>query len=328
MELKKNKNYYLFFLLISCLLLISCENKDKYSLFGNSYINFHYIFDSSLFFNWIYDFEEEDQEIFKNEIRNDIQNGLSSYQFALVYGTDFYLPHKKRGRGTDVMNFLTKEVELGIITGNISSDSRKFMFRLFINYEIASFRIIGTEDYVYEFIFEVPGFYEIDIPFVINQSYLHENKKHRLTGIQIVEPFVKSTEVEHLFWPSMSFNHVAQRDLVIGLSSESIELINHNSILNEIENNIFGGFNILEPDFEYFSNGGVKPIRHLKANPGEKIELSFAASFFGFYWWNEDRQSYDYRPQKLRAYEFIFIGLLNRNPILLNGNPYLFVEIP
>ena len=296
MKIQNTLKMVLVFFLATVFVLMGCSNGEENSMLDNPYFQFHPLPD-------IY------QEM--------IDEGLAVSWLNVSTMETLNLSRDQQFMYHDIQldNF---DAELGAIVSNVSPDDREFMIRIFLNYEEVGFRVLGKEDYVNEFTFSVPAKHELYIPFVVDTSKMNENETHRLSVVQIVEPSLHAVDIEHLFWPNRVFLQVVPIDLTIGTPSEIRLARTHDDIDIRRQENRREGFNVFPADYDEFIID-----EFLRVTSSEAIKLNYVKpSFDSINWEGEDEPL-----EELILSAYILIAMLNGQPIEINGNPYLFINV-
>ena len=200
---------------------------------------------------------------------------------------------------------------------SIKSHAFYFSFKVFINYEEVAFRVRGEENYATEFLFLLEPGYQVDIPFTLDLELSEENVTYKLiAGMFIVDPNqVIHDENHYIFDDFGSMGFVLNHDLIIGLGSEINFAPDANITLLSREESIGGGTEILiAPEFKLNEYGfRARPDLTMQVRRGEDIELLFETT-----------------PRVSSGYElenYLIIGMLNGQQVLLNGNSFIFVDV-
>jgi len=198
--------------------------------------------------------------------------------------------------------------------GNYSTHDFYYLFKIFLNYEAVPFRVLGQEEYETSFTFFLERGYQVDIPFVLDAEFVSENSTQKLTAVFIVDPSrdILNEENTRLFWGRNAF--VLNNDLIVGSGSDfQFEAPTYIEILNRKEDDQFVDL-FVSSDFELNEWGFVLfPELMMQARRGGEIELLFHSS---------PEKTFDHVLDN-----YLMIGILNGEQILLNGEPFLLVDV-
>jgi len=199
---------------------------------------------------------------------------------------------------------------------SIASHDFYFIFKVFINYEEAAFRVKGENKYTSEFLFLLESGYQIDIPFTLELEHLDENETLKLTaGVFLVDSNQVINEENHAVFNDMGFMGMAlNHDLIIGSDSEiNFEFVPNTKPLGREEATNFIDL-LITPELKLNEFGvRARPGLVMQVTRGETTELFFETT--------------PHVPYGYELENYLIIGMLNGQQIPLNGNPFLFVEV-
>lgn len=242
--------------------------------------------------------------------------------------------------GKEVVDFSTLHIAdleeqepLYMQISGMSNSNHIYTIRLFLNYEPIAFQVLGEEGYAEQFDFMISSGYSAFVPFVLNSNQLAEDASYKLTAAVFVDHHIHAADWEGRedftfltefygdfapWWspPSMVLNY----DLTVGeggvesfdfLESEIDERI---ELPQEIGPELFvmWATESMRPGIE--SNDAYLLERRIEANPGE--ELRFSA-------WVLPSSPFD----NVLIDDYLFISLLNSEPVPMNEQPFLYVNL-
>ena len=234
---------------------------------------------------------------------------------------------------TGQYQFESTKDAMQVIFHNVSHEPRNFLLKVFLNYEEASFRILGTEEYVTEFHFTVEGGYEIKIPFTLDLDPPYEDYTYRLTATLFAEPHLHSM-IDNSDLLSESFAPIVGVDLVFGAGSPISLATRYNYI--PLERSYFRGIAPLNirpyalptldslwegSDFHWYD----PPIQ---VERGSEVTFSYFASPTPMFINLEDiTPEFIAEHPEVIVQNYVIVALLDWQPLEINGKPFLFVEI-
>jgi len=210
----------------------------------------------------------------------------------------------------------TPQDRLNARINNHTPDYWSVILKVFYNYEEVDFRIQGADVYDTEFLFEVRPGYTYEIPFHLDPLIEAGDTFSKLTMVVIFEPD------EYAMFnvaPEMSFMAL---NFEINYGSDNppeIEKVAHEIIKKPTWTVGSGGFGLTTSGNLTYEDTG-HPGRPLKALPGERIELDFAANMSGVFT-NMIADTY------IPTTDYLIIGLLDFNQVPLSGRPFLWAPI-
>ena len=203
--------------------------------------------------------------------------------------------------------------------GNLSIKDHYFALKIFLNYEEASFRVLGEDNYVTEFIILVESGYKIEIPFVLEIDQIEMDQTFKLTAGIFIDPNRHAMDLpfEELPWMEQwdNFATVLNFDLSFGTGSDIVLDASYTEILARRENQFFANLQV-NTDFgvEAFlaSDFSIPPDNLLQVRAGEEVELAFFTNPHVF--------------EETELENYLILAMLDWQQIQLNHQPFLLVD--
>ena len=234
--------------------------------------------------------------------------------------------------GEHRLNSMNDKMEAMI--GNISLDDREFLMSFLINYEAVEFCVLGEVSCGTTFTLTVEAAKQALIPFYFNADFEHDQGIFKLTTTLVVEPNRHVIEEEVELW-----------------SPFYIHSINYDLVVNDKKHVLFDSpFNLKPIDREKWS--GLAPLllihapvervdqiegldyhieNHLlkQVTPGEEVTFYFIASPLSMDVTVIDEFGIpeSERPHRFIARNYLIKSFLDWEPIYMNGDPFLFIEV-
>ena len=210
-------------------------------------------------------------------------------------------------------------IHIDFQNSSFESLTKTFLFKPFLNYETVYFKVAGMEDYVTEFIFEVPPGYRAIVPIYLDSSIVLEGVNHALTIAAILFPERFSYQ-EHEDFPfslASDWGMMLQYELDYGLMPIILDIEPFSNIMHL---DAFTGFFVNQDFSAYREDSKTRegifylPPAVLQVAPNEEFELAFTANL---------HHGYIFEP----LIDLLIISLLDWQQVEMSGKPYLLIEM-
>jgi len=220
---------------------------------------------------------------------------------------------------------------LAAVIDNVSLESNEFVFKLFLNYEEVSFRVLGTESYVTDLFFTLEPKQQVEFPFVLGIDNPGECITYKLTAAVFIDPSSHAFGEDNELWFGSA--NATSLDVSFGSGSEITLSQTYNYVPLEYQKNSWGTRNIdvwladelYDIDASIYIDFAELPV--IQANRGDTLDLGYRLGLIGPYDPSHAIYGMENLPPELIAQNYVILALLDWQQIPLNGNPYLFVAV-
>jgi len=209
-------------------------------------------------------------------------------------------------------NLPSPQEPLSFTVHNPSESDKNGLIKVFYNYEETLFRIEGSDEYVSEFVFQVPSGYEVTIPIQLYSGIYANDVVNSL----IIGLFENPENYSMNGGITRGFATMVNLGISYGGNNELNLQIPHQKIPTQIEGISFRGVQINQDfgadSFEGLVGVSTQSPNQLRVYPGEVVEFAFNANVAGSI--EEDVE------------EYLIISMLDWQQVDKNGQPFLLVE--
>jgi len=220
---------------------------------------------------------------------------------------------------------------LAAVVENISLEANEFIFKVFLNYEEVSFRILGMEDYVTDFVFTLEARQQVEFPFILGIDFPEEDVTYKLTATIFLEPYSHASSGDNDLWFGSS--NAVSVDVSFGNGGEINLAQTYNHIPLEYQKN-WGwsrGIDIwLAPELYNINSALYIDYANLpviQVSPNETLNFGYLVGLLGPHNQFHTIGDMEILPPELVVQNYVVLALLDWQQIPLNGHPYLFVTV-
>ena len=226
----------------------------------------------------------------------------------------------------DPIRLETPQDRLNISLTNDSVEEINVIIKVFYNYQEATFRIVGSETYVTEFIFTMPGGYDVDIPFHLDPTLEAGETLSKLTVAVFPNPenFTmqeqESEDSVHYFHTGLvlDFEINYGSDLPLSLSVPESDTVDD-------VHDMWGIFTVNAESEPVIGGGFMPPPYLLQVTPNEQVELAFFGNMS--VWEMVGMAPHGEAIERTTEItDYLIISMLDWQQIPMNGDPYLWLR--